>query len=745
MDMLQTANIVELRQDAPLDVSRYGARAWRLSSMSSRGVTVPDGYALSVKLIDFISKNGIEAAREELLRSLGSLADEGPLVVRGSPGDSSWGGPAVVTDISGFDALLEVIASMIDVWMRPTALILRQASGAPEDAPLGLVVHRMVIGEVEKIQDVNEATGVSVRELYDPEVRACLGHACAVLSDAPGIEIIRDGNGFTLIGLFPASRKATAEIQIVVDLVAQNILSREEALLRVNPRNLTEQLHPQIEPGGEMEVIARGIGGSPGAAQGRIVFSAVAAQAAEAQGSKAILVRSETSPEDIRGMHSAAGVLTSTGGTSSHAAVIAQGIGVPCVVGASELKVDARLKSLLLPDGNRLGEGDLITLDGASGQVMRGALKLSQKPLSDAFMSLMSWADETRSLGVRANADTLHEAKTAKRFQVDGIGLCRTEHMFYEEDRIDLMREMILANKAERRRALLEQLLPMQRKNFAELFEVMEGAPVTIRLLDPPLHEFLPKGEDEIAALAGSMDISPAALSARIEELSEYNPMLGMRGVRLAVTMPEIYEMQARAIFEAATQASEKTGKTIVPEIMIPLVSAQKEVELVKGRIEAVAKTVGAETGQTPNFHLGVMVETPRAALRAGDVAAVTSFLSFGTNDLTQMTYGLSRDDAGRFMREYVNNSVFPEDPFLTLDVEGVGELLLIAARRGRRTNQTLELGLCGEHGGDPASVQFCKIAGFDYVSCSPFRVPIARLAAAQASLLSNDAGEAAG
>lgn len=730
--------IAQLRSKTALDLSRYGARAARLSAMSALGVRVPAGVTLPVQLIDTIAKKGVSEVEDHLREALGSLVNSGPLVVRGSPQDPSWGGPAVVTDIVGFDALLEVISSMVEAWSRPTALILRAASGAPEDAGLGLIIHEMVRGNVENIQGVDATTGVSIRTSFPPEIRDCLSHASAVLVDAPAIEIIQDDSGLTLIGVFPAKRKARAEVQVVVDLVGNGVLTREEAILRVNPRSLTEQLHPQIETGGEVDIIARGIGGSPGAAQGGIVFTAEAAQVAHAQGTRAILVRNETSPEDIRGMHSAAGVLTSTGGTSSHAAVIAQGIGVPCVVGASELKIDADGCMMTLPDGSTLTEGDLITLDGADGQVMRGALTLTHRPLSDAFMTLMGWADEMRNIGVRANADTLQEAKTAKRFQVDGIGLCRTEHMFYDGDRINVMREMILAEDKTHRKAALDKLLPMQRDNFVELFEVMEGAPVTIRLLDPPLHEFLPKGAEEIAALSKSMGIEPERMKSRIEAMQEYNPMLGMRGVRLAVTMPEIYETQARAIFEAAAIVGETSGNQVVAEIMIPLVSAHKEVELVKSRIEAVAEKVHEETGAMPAFHLGVMVETPRAALRAGDLAGVTSFLSFGTNDLTQMTYGLSRDDAGRFMREYVNNGVYPEDPFLTLDVEGVGELLLIAARRGRQANSQVELGLCGEHGGDPQSVQFCKIAGFDYVSCSPFRVPIARLAAAQASLLSH-------
>jgi len=736
--MANSADIRPLRSKAPLDVSRFGARAWRLSSMASRGAHVPLGLALSVQLIENISKNGIDASGEALVAAFQVFDAADRLVVRGSPQDQAWGGPAVVTDIDGVDALLEVIVSMVAAWARPSALILRQASGAPENAGLGLVVHQMILGEVEHLPGIDPRTGVSLHASYPPEISTLLQTASDVLGDAATIEVIRDEANLTLIGAFAAKRKPRAEVQVVVDLVEAGILTRDEALLRVNPNSLTEQLHPQIEPDGAVDVIALGIGGSPGAAQGKIVFSAEAAQAADAQGQRAILVRKETSPEDIRGMHSAAGVLTSTGGTSSHAAVIAQGIGVPCVVGASELKIDTAEKRLTLADGSTLTEGDKITLDGADGKVMRGALKLTHSPLSDAFQTLMTWADETRTIGVRANADTLPEAQTAKRFLVDGIGLCRTEHMFYDGNRINVMREMILADTKARRQAALDRLLPMQRANFVELFELMDGAPVTIRLLDPPLHEFLPKGRREIAALAKLMGIRADTLKTRIAGMEEYNPMLGMRGVRLAVTMPEIYEIQARAIFEAAAIASKSTGNPVVPEIMIPLVSAHKEVELVKSRIEAVAADVGQETGRIPQFHLGVMVETPRAALRAADLAGITSFLSFGTNDLTQMTYGLSRDDAGRFMREYVNNGVYPEDPFLTLDVEGVGELLLTAARRGRQANEGITLGLCGEHGGDPASVQFCKIAGFDYVSCSPYRVPVARLAAAQASLLSH-------
>jgi pyruvate,orthophosphate dikinase len=421
---------------------------------------------------------------------------------------------------------------------------------------------------------------------------------------------------------------------------------------------------------------------------------------------------------------------------SSHAAVIARGLGLPCVVGASELRIDAGHQAMTSADGRVFREGAIITLDGTRGEVLAGAPATIPPELGGAFSELLDWADAVRDLGVRGNADTPAEARMAREFRADGLGLCRSEHMFFPAERITVMREMILADTDAERRAALDELLPMQRADFAELFEIMRGLPVTIRLLDPPLHEFLPQEPEELHALAAAMKLPVAQVTARAHALAETNPMLGMRGVRLGVIMPAIYDMQARAIFEAAIAVNRDARAPVVPEVMIPLVSAHREVELIKARIDAIATAVQEEQGATLTYKLGVMVETPRAALRAGDLAAASQFLSFGTNDLTQMTYGLSRDDAGRFMRDYVNRGVFREDPFHSLDLEGVGELMLIAARRGRASNPGIVLGLCGEHGGDPSSVRFCKIAGFDYVSCSPFRVPIARLAAAQATLL---------
>jgi pyruvate,orthophosphate dikinase len=436
-------------------------------------------------------------------------------------------------------------------------------------------------------------------------------------------------------------------------------------------------------------------------------------------------------------------VLTIRGGMTSHAAVIARGIGLPCVVGAGELRLDPAAGTLTSPDGRVFREGALITLDGTRGEVVAGAPAMIAPELDGAFSELLDWADAARDLGVRANADTPGEARMAREFRVDGLGLCRTEHMFFDAARITVMREMILADTDAERQAALDQLLPMQRADFHELFEIMRGLPVTIRLLDPPLHEFLPHEPGDVREIAEAMGLEVAQVAARARDLAEVNPMLGMRGVRLGVVMPAIYEMQARAIFEAAIAVNRDARAPVVPEVMIPLVSANREVELVKARIDAVHAAVESEQDAHLDYRLGVMVETPRAALRAGDLAASTAFLSFGTNDLTQMTYGLSRDDAGRFMRDYVNRGVFHEDPFHSLDLEGVGELMLIAAKRGRARNPDLVLGLCGEHGGDPSSVRFCKLAGFDYVSCSPYRVPIARLAAAQATILARQGGRA--
>jgi pyruvate, orthophosphate dikinase len=674
---------------------------------------------------------------------------------------------------------LELAArAMARVWHAPSARILRQAKGAPADAGLGLVVQETVLvagpglGGRGTAQFVDGRTGAPGRfgsfraespdapqqmplaaqtgggpclEALAPasvaQLEAAARRIAEGLGDAYTVAFSVRGGRVQILDAQPVRRSARAAVRIAVDLARSGAISRARALLQVDPRSLIEHLHPQVAPDAVRDVFAYGLSASPGAAPGRLVFTAEAAQAAASQGEPAILVRMETGPEDIRGMHSARGILTVRGGMTSHAAVIARGIGLPCVVGAGELKLDFAARSLETPDGRVLREGALITLDGTRGEVMVGATATVAPELGGAFAELLDWADAERDLGVRANADTPAEARAARDFRVDGIGLCRTEHMFFDADRIMVMREMILADTDAERLAALDRLLPMQRADFVEIFEIMRGLPVTIRLLDPPLHEFLPTAPEEISEFAKAMGLPEAQITARARALSEVNPMLGLRGVRLGVVMPAIYDMQARAIFEAAIAVNRDARAPVVPEVMIPLVSANREVELVKGRVDTIAADVQREQGAALDYKLGVMVETPRAALRAGDLAATSAFLSFGTNDLTQMTYGLSRDDAGRFMRAYVNQGVFPEDPFHTLDVEGVGELMLIAARRGRATNPGLTLGLCGEHGGDPSSVRFCKLAGFDYVSCSPFRVPIARLAAAQASLLARGPG----
>jgi pyruvate,orthophosphate dikinase len=529
-------------------------------------------------------------------------------------------------------------------------------------------------------------------------------------------------------------RASQAAVRIAVALAEEGIIPREEAVMRIQPTALSELLHRQVDPKAERDTLVSGIAASPGAASGKIVLTANDAQASAARGEACVLVRRETSPEDIRGMHAAQAVLTMRGGVTSHAAVIGRGLGLPCVVGASDLVIDRKKQRIVTPDGRRFNVGDVITVDGTSGDVLAGEPAMLEATLDGAFRTLLEWADDVRDIGVRANADTPADAQTARNFAAEGIGLCRTEHMFFEGDRLGVMREMIFAETAADRRAVLDRLLPMQRADFAALFEIMQGRPVCIRLFDPPLHEFLPSDKAGLRDLAEQLALPLLEVTDRVAALTEYNPMLGMRGVRLGIAIPEIYEMQARAIFEATVEVGTR-GSAVVPEIMIPLVSAMKEVELVKSRIDAVAAAVSVEKTVEIDYQLGVMVETPRAALRAQDIAQHAAFLSFGTNDLTQMTYGLSRDDAGRFMSAYVQQGVYEEDPFHTLDIEGVGELLSIGAERGRKGRPDVTLSICGEHGGTRSAIAFCRQQGFDYVSCSPFRVPVARLSAAQLTL----------
>jgi pyruvate,orthophosphate dikinase len=473
---------------------------------------------------------------------------------------------------------------------------------------------------------------------------------------------------------------------------------------------------------------------SPGAASGEIVFSSDEAAKLKTDGRKVILVRVETSPEDIHGMHAAEGILTTRGGMTSHAAVVARGMGKPCVSGAGAIRVDYA-RGTMTVGGQTLKQGDVISIDGSTGQVLLGRIRMVEPELSGEFATLMGWADAARKLGVRANADTPADAKVAVKFGAEGIGLCRTEHMFFDDDRIQAVREMILADESNARRTALAKLLPMQRADFAELFEIMQGRPVTIRLLDPPLHEFLPHGEEEIAEVAAAMGADPKKLADRAAELQEFNPMLGFRGCRIAIAYPEIAEMQARAIFEAAVEAGKRTGAPVVPEVMVPLIATKAEFDIVKACIDAMAKAVAEEKGVAIDYQVGTMIELPRACLLAGEIAETAEFFSFGTNDLTQTTFGISRDDAASFLGTYTSRGILAVDPFVSIDQAGVGELVKIGVERGRRTRPKLKVGICGEHGGDPDSVAFCHKTELDYVSCSPFRVPIARLAAAQAAL----------
>ncbi|MFC3527240.1 putative PEP-binding protein [Paracoccus mangrovi] len=671
--------------------------------------------------------------------------------------------------------LAEVLRSMARAWDGPTARLLRQAKGAPATAPLGLVVQDMALaigpgvtgsGTIQfadsvtgapritgrfRGQSQGRARGEGAETLYltrdprgpslqeaAPEVFADLVRygvaARERLREEMQIEFVVSDGHVSVIDAIRTQRSSRASVRIAVALARDGIIEPRDAVMRVEPRALSDLLHHQVDPRAPRDVITRGINASPGAATGRIVFTSASAQDAEARGERCVLVRRETVPEDIRGMHASVAVLTERGGMTSHAAVIARGLGLPCIVGASGLSIDTRAR-IMIAGGREFHEGEEITIDGTSGEVLAGAAEMLEPALDDSFAQLLEWADAHCRITVRANADTPEDARTARMFNAQGIGLCRTEHMFFDDERLPAMREMIFATRPEDRSLSLERLLPMQRSDFTKLFEIMAGLPVTIRLFDPPLHEFLPHDREGMRELAESLDLPLSDVTRRVDALSEFNPMLGMRGVRLGITVPEIYDMQARAIFEATIEAS-RNGAAVVPEVMIPLVSARREVELVKTRIDAVAAAVRNETRKDFAYRLGVMVETPRAALRAGDIAEHAAFLSFGTNDLTQMTYGLSRDDAGRFMGTYVNQGVYSEDPFHILDREGVGELVAIGAERARLHKRDITISICGEHGGNPESIAFCLRAGVNYVSCSPFRVPVARLAAAQESIL---------
>jgi pyruvate,orthophosphate dikinase len=680
------------------------------------------------------------------------------------------------------EQLWGAIGAVFQSWMSARAITYRKLNKIPEDWGTAVNVQAMVFGNMGD----NSATGVAFtrnpatgeRALYGEFLVNAQGEDVVAGirtpqnitekarkesgSEAPSLEALMPkvfkelkGNFDTLERHFremqdleftiqdgklwmlqtrTGKRTAKAALKIAVDMANEKLITRQEAVLRVDPASLDQLLHPALDPHAARDVMATGLPASPGAASGAIVFDPDEAERLKALNHRVILVRIETSPEDIHGMHAAEGILTSRGGMTSHAAVVARGMGKPCVSGAGSLRIDYQAGTMSAM-GITLKKGDIITIDGTTGQVIRGEVPTIKPELSGDFATLMGWADAIRRMHVRANAETPLDARTARDFGAEGIGLCRTEHMFFDATRILAVREMILANKLADRQKALAKLLPMQRQDFVELFEIMQGLPVTIRLLDPPLHEFLPQGEHEIDIVADDLDISPEAVRARVAELHEFNPMLGHRGVRLAITYPEIAEMQARAIFEAAVEVGKHRGKAPTCEVMVPLVATRSELDLVRDRIVAVAEAVMKETGTRIDYLVGTMIELPRAALRAGDIAETAEFFSFGTNDLTQTTFGISRDDSARFIGEYTAKGILKTDPFVSLDTEGVGELIRMAGERGRKTRAKLKLGICGEHGGDPASIAFCEGAGLDYVSCSPFRVPIARLAAAQATL----------
>jgi pyruvate,orthophosphate dikinase len=585
-----------------------------------------------------------------------------------------------------------------------------------------------------------EAAGASAPSMEEamPEAYAELARVFELLErhyrDMQDIEFTVQQGKLWMLQTRSGKRTAKAALKMAVDMVGESLIDEKTAVLRVDPMALDQLLHPTLDPSAARDVLARGLPASPGAASGAIVLDADTAETWRARGEKVILVRVETSPEDIHGMHAAQGILTARGGMTSHAAVVARGMGRPCVSGASAVSIDLAQRKLRI--GSReLAEGDTITIDGATGEVMAGEVATIEPELSGDFGTLMEWADRHRRMTVRTNAETPADCRMARQFGAEGIGLCRTEHMFFDANRISAVREMILAEDEPGRRKALAKLLPEQRADFAEIFTTMAGLPCTIRLLDPPLHEFLPQHEAEFAELADATGVSIDRLRRRAEELHEFNPMLGHRGCRLGITFPEIYEMQARAIFEAACEVTSRGGDPVVPEVMIPLVGTRKELAILKALVERVAGEVFAERGVTLDYLVGTMIELPRAALMAQEIAEEATFFSFGTNDLTQTTLGVSRDDASRFLDVYVAQGIYPRDPFVSLDVEGVGQLITVAVERGRVARPDIKLGICGEHGGDPASIAFCEAVGLDYVSASPYRVPIARLAAAQAAL----------
>ncbi|MBX5472975.1 MAG: pyruvate, phosphate dikinase [Acetobacteraceae bacterium] len=595
--------------------------------------------------------------------------------------------------------------------------------------PQPLLKARAKPGEVSLEEAMPEAFAelCRVREILERHYR-----------DMQDIEFTIQKGKLYLLQTRNGKRTAAASLRIAIDMAKEGLIDKAEAVRRVNPSALDQLLHPTLDPKAERKLLAKGLAASPGAASGAVVFNADEAESRAAKGESVILVRIETSPEDIHGMHAAKGILTTRGGMTSHAAVVARGMGRPCVAGAGSITVDYATQTLTA-GGHTVRAGEIITLDGATGEVFLGSVPMVEPAMSGEFATLMEWADSFRRLKVRANAETPLDAGTARKFGAEGIGLCRTEHMFFDPVRIGAVRQMIMAPDEGGRRTALAKLLPFQRQDFIEIFRIMAGLPVTIRLLDPPLHEFLPHSDEELAEVAEGLGLDLQAIRRRAMELAEANPMLGHRGCRLGITFPEIYEMQVRAIFEGALVVEQETGAAPLPEIMIPLVGMRRELEITRALVDQVAKNVFQEAGRSIAYSVGTMIELPRAALTASEIAEVADFFSFGTNDLTQTTFGLSRDDAGKFLPRYIELGILPKDPFVSIDRGGVGALVRMAAEAGRRTKPTLKMGICGEHGGDPSSIAFCEETRLDYVSCSPYRIPIARLAAAQAALGAGD------
>ena len=581
----------------------------------------------------------------------------------------------------------------------------------------------------EKLPSMEESMPKVYRELKEIFIKLERHY-----KDMQDIEFTVENNKLWMLQTRSGKRTAKAAIKIAVDMVKEKLISKKEAVLRIDPNTLDTLLHPTLDETVKKNVIASGLPASPGAASGKVVFSADEAERLNGLMQNTILVRVETSPEDIHGMHAAKGILTARGGMTSHAAVVARGMGRPCVSGSSEITIDYEQKIFKTGD-EIIKEGEIITIDGSSGKVMKGLVPTVQPEISGYFSKIMGWADEFRKLKVRTNAETENDSKTAREFGAEGIGLCRTEHMFFDEERILSVRQMILSKSKEDRDSALQKLLPYQKNDFKKIFKIMSGLPVTVRLLDPPLHEFLPKAENDIEEVARSLNLASKEIKERISELHEENPMLGHRGCRLGISFPEIYEMQCRAIFEAIVDLKKDNLKSAFVEIMIPLVSTETELKILRTLVNRIAKKVEDEKKTKFKYIVGTMIELPRAALQAQSISKYADFFSFGTNDLTQTTLGISRDDSGKFLNDYIENKIFEIDPFVSIDQNGVGELVEIASSRGRKTNKKIKLGICGEHGGDPKSIEFCSKTGLNYVSCSPFRVPVARLAAAQAEL----------